>query len=66
MSERNIILMCEQPPTCPTCGLRLEVGATAVDADADGPIFPATCPDHGLFLVQDDPEHDEESEEDEE
>lgn len=63
MSGRPITLMCEQPPTCGECGRRLNVSDQPVDHDQDGPIYAGNCPDHGIWLLQDDPGHDEEEDE---
>ena len=61
---RPILLMDEQFPTCPTCGVRLLVSDNPVDSDEDGPIYAGVCATHGTWRLQDDP--DPESDEDEE
>lgn len=37
---------------CSHCGRRAEVDDTVFDTDEDGPVFRATCPEHGSFLWQ--------------
>ncbi len=61
--ERPILLLGEEMPSCPECGMRMELSDRPVRHDADGPINAATCPVHGTWLVQDCVEEEDEDEE---
>lgn len=66
MTERNILLVGEEFPTCPECGVRLAVSDKPVDADKDGDIYAGHCVTHGIWLLQDAPEDEDEDEDENE
>lgn len=52
-NSNAIIMMGEEMPECPICGVRLIVSDEPVDEDEDGPIYLGICQTHGEWLLQD-------------